>query len=92
MHFEKVFYLFQLDVLDWLGGGPKGEQAGEDWEGLDGRNQPERSSDLQDGPVAQRPESGYPSGDPVLGGCLLRPNRDGLSQQLCTQGAVTPLI
>ena len=71
----------QVDVLDGLGGGPHGEQPGQDQEGLDGRLQPPGVPYQQDGALAQRPEPGHPPGHPVLGGRLLRPHRDGVPQQ-----------
>ena len=82
----------QVDVLDGLGGGPQGEQAGQNRAGVDGRLQQECVPDQQDGAVAQRPESGHPSGHPLLGGRLLRPHRDGLSQQHRAQGQPPAIV
>ncbi len=78
--------LLQVDVLDRLGGGPQGEQARQNWARLDGRLQQKRVPDQQNSAVAQRSESGHPTGHPLLGGRLLRPHRDGLPQQLWAQG------
>lgn len=81
-----VFLLPQVDVLDGLGRGPKGEQARQNRAGLDGRFQQKCVPEQQNGAVAQRSESGHLSGHPLLGGRLLWPHRDGVPQQLWAQG------
>lgn len=82
----------QVDVLDRLGGGPEGEQARENWAGLDGRLQQKRVPDQQNGAVAQRAQPGHPSGHPLLGGRLLRPDWDGLPKQHRAQGQHSPTM
>lgn len=61
----------QVDVLDRLGGGPKGQSTRASGEGLDGWLTPRCLCDLQDSALAQRTKSGHPSWTPLLGGCLL---------------------
>lgn len=61
----------QVDVLDRLGGRPKGQSTRPAGEGLDGRLTPRHLCHLQDSALAQWAEPGHPSWAPLLGGRLL---------------------